>query len=136
MARFALVLGVAVLLFAPTSHAFAPSGMAGLRLKGSAAVSRRSTTAPKMSLEGFDAAAQLLATAQNVPFVDEVTGDPQGFTAPINHFASVSFPACLSPFSFSWPAAYTDSCCKILARKLQWKRQELLRGHGSGHVSQ
>jgi hypothetical protein len=110
MARFALVLGVAVLLFAPTSHAFAPSGMAGLRLKGSAAVSRRSTTAPKMSLEGFDAAAQLLATAQNVPFVDEVTGDPQGFTAPINHFASVIGLWVLFALPV-WSAAYKQAGC-------------------------
>ena len=43
-ARFALVLGVAVLLFAPTSNAFAPSGMVGLRLKSSAAVSHRRAT--------------------------------------------------------------------------------------------
>lgn len=90
MARLAVVLGCAVLLFAPTSHAFAPSGMAGLRLKSGAAVSRRAAaTSPKMSLDAVEGAAQLLAAAQNVPFVDEVTGDPQGFTAPVNHFASV-----------------------------------------------
>jgi len=90
MARLALVLGCAVLLFAPTSHAFAPSGMAGLRLKSGAAVSRRpAATSPKMSLDAIEGAQQLLAAAQNVPFVDEVTGEAQGFTAPVNHFASV-----------------------------------------------
>jgi len=115
MARFALVLGVAVLLFAPTSNAFAPSGIAGLRLKSSAAVSRRAaTTTPKMSLDALQGAAQLLAVAQNVPFVDEVTGDPQGFTAPVNHFASVS---ALAPFALTAPfapGACTARCAAIL----------------------
>ena len=74
-----------------SASAYAPSGMAGLRLKSGAAVARRpAVSAPKMSLEALDGAVQLIATAQNVPFVDEVTGDPQGFTAPLNHFASVS----------------------------------------------
>lgn len=81
-----------------SATAFAPSGMAGLRLKSGAAVSRRpAATAPKMSLDIVDGAVQLLAAAPNVPFVDEVTGDPQGFTAPINHFASVSALRCLLP---------------------------------------
>jgi len=111
MARFALVLGVAVLLFAPTSNAFAPSGMAGLRLKSSAAVSRRAaTTAPKMSLDALEGAAQLLAVAQNVPFVDEVTGDPQGFTAPVNHFASVIGLWVLFALPV-WSAAYKQAGC-------------------------
>ena len=39
MVRSALVMGVVVLLFAPTSNAFDPSGMSGLRPKSSAAVS-------------------------------------------------------------------------------------------------
>ena len=79
-----------------SASAFAPAGMAGLRLKSGAAVARRpAATAPKMSLDIVDGAVQLLATAQNVPFVDEVTGDPQGFTAPVNHFASVSALLCL-----------------------------------------
>ena len=88
MARLALVLAGC----AATASAFAPAGMAGLRLKSAAAVSRRpAATAPKMALEGIEGAAQLFAVAQNVPFVDEVTGEAQGFTAPVNHFASVSF---------------------------------------------
>ena len=88
MARLALVLAGC----AATASAFAPADMAGLRLKSAAAVSRRpAATAPKMALEGIEGAAQLFAVAQNVPFVDEVTGEAQGFTAPVNHFASVSF---------------------------------------------
>merc|ERR1719163_1770024 len=71
------------------ASAFAPGAMTGLRLKSAAAVSRRPATSPKMSLDAIEGAQQLLAVAQNVPFVDEVTGEPQGFTAPLNHFASV-----------------------------------------------
>lgn len=111
MVRSSLVLGGAVLLFAPTSNAFAPSGMAGLRLKSGAAVSRRAAaTSPKMSLDALEGAAQLLAVAQNVPFVDEVTGDPQGFTAPVNHFASVIglWVAFALPV---WSAAYKQAGC-------------------------
>ena len=110
-ARLAVVLGCAVLLFAPTSHAFAPSGMAGLRLKSGAAVSRRAAaTSPKMSLDAVEGAAQLLAAAQNVPFVDEVTGDPQGFTAPVNHFASVIGLWVLFALPV-WSAAYKQAGC-------------------------
>jgi len=124
MARFALVLGVAVLLFAPTSNAFAPSGMAGLRLKSSAAVSRRAaTTTPKMSLDALEGAAQLLAVAQNVPFVDEVTGDPQGFTAPVNHFASVSALAPFAPTAPFAPSACTSRCAAHLYRLRATRRQ-------------
>ena len=72
------------------ASAFAPGAMTGLRLKSAAAVSRRPATSPKMSLDAIEGAQQLLAVAQNVPFVDEVTGEAQGFTAPLNHFASVS----------------------------------------------
>jgi len=36
-----------------------------------------------------EGAQTLLAAVQNVPFVDELTGEPQGFTAPLNHFFSV-----------------------------------------------
>merc|ERR1719183_2287070 len=71
------------------ASAFAPGAMTGLRLKSAAAVSRRPATSPKMSLDAIEGAQQLLAVAQNVPFVDEVTGEAQGFTAPLNHFASV-----------------------------------------------
>merc|ERR1719163_1554352 len=71
------------------ASAFAPGAMTGLRLKSAAAVSRRPATSPKMSLDAIEGAQQLLAVAQNVPFVDEVTGEAQGFTAPKNHFASV-----------------------------------------------
>ena len=64
MARLAVVLGCAVLLFAPTSHAFAPSGMAGLRLKSGSAVSRRpAATSPKMSLDAIEGAHQGFAAA-------------------------------------------------------------------------
>ena len=93
-----------------SASAFAPAGMAGLRLKSGAAVARRpAATAPKMSLDAVDGAVQLLATAQNVPFVDEVTGEPQGFTAPLNHFASVSSLFCLLP----------DHSC---AARREWRR--------------
>merc|ERR1719287_324856 len=71
------------------ASAFAPGAMTGLRLKSAAAVSRRPATSPKMSLDAIEGAQQLLAVAQNVPFVDEVTGEAQGFTAPLNQFASV-----------------------------------------------
>jgi len=94
-----------------SASAFAPAGMAGLRLKSGAAVARRpAATAPKMSLDIVDGAVQLLATAQNVPFVDEVTGEPQGFTAPVNHFASVIglWVAFALPV---WSAAYKQAGC-------------------------
>jgi len=35
-------------------------------------------------------AVQHLSVLDTIPFVDEVTGEPQGFTAPVNHFGSVS----------------------------------------------
>ena len=41
-----------------------------------------------MSME-VDGAQFLLSAVQNVPFVDELTGEPQGFTSPVNHFLSV-----------------------------------------------
>jgi hypothetical protein len=40
-------------------------------------------------MEGVEGAQMLLSAVQNVPFVDELTGEPQGFTAPVNHFLSV-----------------------------------------------
>jgi len=63
-----------------------------------------------MSLEALDGAVQLIATAQNVPFVDEVTGDPQGFTAPLNHFASVIGLWVLFALPV-WSAAYKQAGC-------------------------
>ncbi len=42
-----------------------------------------------MALEGIEAAQYILGAVPNVPFVDEITGEPQGFTAPLTHFGSV-----------------------------------------------
>ena len=42
-----------------------------------------------MSMESVEGAQLFLSAVQNVPFVDELTGEPQGFTAPVNHFLSV-----------------------------------------------
>merc|ERR1711966_195682 len=92
------------------ASAFAPGAMTGLRLKSAPAVSRRAATAPKMSLDAIEGAQQLLAVAQNVPFVDEVTGEPQGFTAPLNHFASVIGLWVLFALPV-WSAAYKQAGC-------------------------
>merc|ERR1719261_1678140 len=92
------------------ASAFAPGAMTGLRLKSAAAVSRRPATSPKMSLDAIEGAQQLLAVAQNVPFVDEVTGEPQGFTAPLNHFASVIGLWVLFALPV-WSAAYKQAGC-------------------------
>merc|ERR1719183_2211720 len=92
------------------ASAFAPGAMTGLRLKSAAAVSRRPATSPKMSLDAIEGAQQLLAVAQNVPFVDEVTGEAQGFTAPLNHFASVI--GLWVTFALPvWSAAYKQAGC-------------------------
>lgn len=92
MARVATVVCLALVAGA---HAFAPAGMVpGARLSLRKATSARSVTAmPKMSIDVnqiADGAQTLLAAVPNVPFVDEITGEPQGFTAPIVHFGSVS----------------------------------------------
>jgi hypothetical protein len=92
------------------ASAFAPGAMTGLRLKSAAAVSRRPATSPKMSLDAIEGAQQLLAVAQNVPFVDEVTGEAQGFTAPLNHFASVIGLWVLFALPV-WSAAYKQAGC-------------------------
>merc|ERR1719163_1592494 len=92
------------------ASAFAPGAMTGLRLKSAAAVSRRPATSPKMSLDAIEGAQQLLSVAQNVPFVDEVTGEPQGFTAPLNHFASVIGLWVLFALPV-WSAAYKQAGC-------------------------
>merc|ERR1712205_215959 len=102
-----VVVGLAVVAAA---SAFAPGAMTGLRLKSAPAVSRRAATAPKMSLDAIEGAQQLLAVAQNVPFVDEVTGEPQGFTAPLNHFASVIGLWVLFALPV-WSAAYKQAGC-------------------------
>jgi hypothetical protein len=102
-----VVVGLAVVAYA---SAFAPGAMTGLRLKSAPAVSRRAATAPKMSLDAIEGAQQLLAVAQNVPFVDEVTGEPQGFTAPLNHFASVIGLWVLFALPV-WSAAYKQAGC-------------------------
>merc|ERR1711998_719484 len=65
-------------------------------LKAASAVRKAPALAPKMAMDPSHVAdlasnAQTLISAavDNVPFVDEVTGEAQGFTAPKNHFASV-----------------------------------------------
>lgn len=94
MARLATALVALFLVAAPTSYAFAPATCAfGTRLGlRSNAAARRARAAPaKMSLDSsvVEGAQAVLAAVQNVPFTDELTGEAQGFTAPLNHFLSV-----------------------------------------------
>lgn len=100
MARTVLVLACSLLLFAPSSHAFAPAGVArvGMPLRGKSVSARSARVTPaKMAMDPSqlshiaDGAQTFLSTLDTVPFIDEVTGEPQGFTSPKNHFASVSF---------------------------------------------
>ena len=88
---FALAVAVA-----PTADAFtSPSSMmvsSKARLNAAASARMRPAvrkSGVKMSAEAFEGAQAVLSAVQNVPFVDELTGEPQGFTAPLNHFASV-----------------------------------------------
>jgi len=120
MARTVLVLACSLLLFAPSSHAFAPSGVArvGLPLRGNAVSARSARVTPaKMAMDPSHIAdmaqgAQtfLSSAIENVPFIDEVTGEPQGFTAPKNHFASVI--GLWVTFALPvWSAAYKQAGC-------------------------
>eukprot|EP00286_Rhodomonas_abbreviata_P009787 CAMPEP_0181343496 /NCGR_PEP_ID=MMETSP1101-20121128/31617_1 /TAXON_ID=46948 /ORGANISM="Rhodomonas abbreviata, Strain Caron Lab Isolate" /LENGTH=309 /DNA_ID=CAMNT_0023455129 /DNA_START=15 /DNA_END=941 /DNA_ORIENTATION=+ len=60
---------------------------------------------------GFEEGAQtLLSVLDTVPFVDEVTGEAQGFTAPVNHFASVIGLWVLFALPV-WSAAYKQAGC-------------------------
>ena len=83
-----------VLAAAGTAAAFAPSAVPAIGLRSTAQVSRRATASvgPKMVADPsvISDAIQHLSTMETIPFIDEVTGDPQGFTAPVNHFGSVS----------------------------------------------
>jgi hypothetical protein len=83
---------VIVLACAGTAAAFAP-GAPALGLRSTAQVSRRATASvgPKMMADPsvISDAIQHLSTMETIPFIDEVTGDPVGFTAPVNHFGSV-----------------------------------------------
>jgi hypothetical protein len=91
------------------AHAFAPSGlMPGARMPLRAvSAARKVAVAPKMAMDVnslADGAQALMAAVPNVPFVDEITGEPQGFTAPLTHFGSVrtalnfQAPTSSSPF--------------------------------------
>eukprot|EP00283_Hemiselmis_rufescens_P027152 CAMPEP_0173468780 /NCGR_PEP_ID=MMETSP1357-20121228/77024_1 /TAXON_ID=77926 /ORGANISM="Hemiselmis rufescens, Strain PCC563" /LENGTH=373 /DNA_ID=CAMNT_0014437003 /DNA_START=18 /DNA_END=1139 /DNA_ORIENTATION=+ len=111
-----------MLLFAPSCSSFSPAPAFGSTLQGPLAPPRPTRraaliTTPKMSLaEGLEGATYLFSAAgvANVPFVDEITGDPQGFTAPVNHFASVIGLWVL--FSLPvWSAAYKKAGGKIPA---------------------
>jgi hypothetical protein len=51
-----------------------------------------------------------LSGLENVPFIDEVTGEPQGFTAPKNHFVSVIGLWVLFALPV-WSAAYKQAGC-------------------------
>ena len=87
----------ALCVVVPAANAFAPAASivrpAGLR---SAAVSARPARnfGPKMTLDSsiVDGAQALISAVENIPFTDELTGEAQGFTAPLNHFASVRCP--------------------------------------------
>jgi len=59
-------------------------------------------------MEGVEGAQMLLSAVQNVPFVDELTGEPQGFTAPVNHFISVISLWVLFALPV-WSAAYKQA---------------------------
>uniref|UniRef100_A0A7S0EIG5 Uncharacterized protein n=1 Tax=Hanusia phi TaxID=3032 RepID=A0A7S0EIG5_9CRYP len=115
MARRAAVAS-ALLLLAPATEAFAPSAgiAARLGLRSNAAVSRRANVvAPRMAMDVnhiAESAQSLLAAVPNVPFVDEVTGEAQGFTAPKNHFASVIGLWVLFALPV-WSAAYKQAGC-------------------------
>mmetsp|Transcript_17317 Transcript_17317/g.43608 ORF Transcript_17317/g.43608 Transcript_17317/m.43608 type:complete len:282 (-) Transcript_17317:463-1308(-) len=77
------------------AEAFAPGAVStGARLSLRQASSRKAMAVGPQMLDVStiaDGASYLTAAAgvANVPFVDEITGDPQGFTAPLNQFASV-----------------------------------------------
>jgi len=113
MARLATALVALFLVAAPTSYAFAPATGAfstrlGLR---SNAAARRARAAPaKMSLDSsvVEGAQAVLAAVQNVPFTDELTGEAQGFTAPLNHFLSVLGLWALFALPV-WSAAYKQA---------------------------
>jgi len=82
-----------VLACAGSAAAFAPASVPTLGLRTTAQVSRRAapSVGPKMVADPsvITDAVQHLSTLDTIPFVDEVTGEPQGFTAPLNHFGSV-----------------------------------------------
>ena len=85
-----------VLACAGSAAAFAPGAVPALGLRRSAQVTRgraSPSVGPKMMVDPsvISDAVQHLSTMETIPFIDEVTGDPQGFTAPVNHFASVSW---------------------------------------------
>jgi hypothetical protein len=57
-----------------------------------ASAARKVAVAPKMSMDVnslAEGAQAIMAAVPNVPFVDEITGEAQGFTAPLTHFGSV-----------------------------------------------
>jgi hypothetical protein len=79
-------------LGASSALAFAPSSFVPAKGRASPAVTRhsaRSKATTKMALEGIETAQYILGAVPNVPFVDEITGEPQGLTAPLTHFGSV-----------------------------------------------
>jgi len=113
-----LMLG-ACLGFTPTSS-FAPGALRAPSKTVSRPTSSRHASAlsPSMSMaDALEGAVYVVSAAgvANVPFVDEITGDPQGFTSPVNHFASVIGLWVL--FSLPvWSAAYK----KAGGRSIDW----------------
>uniref|UniRef100_UPI0032B08E4C CCPII-S n=1 Tax=Chroomonas placoidea TaxID=173977 RepID=UPI0032B08E4C len=87
-------LALAAVGLAVGAEAFAPTPMVGgaklaLRTSSTRSVA---TVGPKMAMDVnaiVEGAQYLTAAVPNVPFVDEITGEPQGLTAPIVHFGSV-----------------------------------------------
>jgi hypothetical protein len=92
--RRAVGLALLSLLLSPAANAFAPSPLSTMQFSR-AAVSAGGRLRPavrkgvSMSMESVEGVQFLLSAVENVPFVDELTGAPQGFTAPVNHFLSV-----------------------------------------------
>jgi hypothetical protein len=93
------------------AEAFAPGAMStGSRLSLRQPSARKPMAVGPQMLDVStiaDGAAYLTSAAgvANVPFVDEITGEPQGFTAPLNHFGSVI--GLWALFSLPvWSAAY------------------------------
>jgi len=102
---------VGVLALAAGAAAFAPTAIPTARVALRSASTRKAAVGPKMAMDvssALEGAQYLTAAVANVPFVDEITGEAQGFTAPLNHFASVISLWLL--FSLPvWSAAYKQA---------------------------
>ncbi|EKX54836.1 hypothetical protein GUITHDRAFT_149878 [Guillardia theta CCMP2712] len=92
--------------FAPTAL---PASCGRLARAGAVCRSRPAAGGLRMSAE-IEGAQNLLSALNTVPFVDEITGEPQGFTAPISHFGSVIGLWVLFALPV-WSAAYKQAGC-------------------------